>query len=137
MTLGNPDGAKDVPARTGQFRNEVLIQKGHRLSHDHALEMCGAKLVEVETSSDYESAFTPRTAMAFFLTRQRRGTSRTRTGCASRTRGGFLLSRCGRRCATDREPLELYEDGLRPRHVLGGKGIRGPQNAGCCLAVRI
>ena len=38
-----------------------------RLTHEHALEMCGATLVEVDTLADYESAFTPRTAMAFFF----------------------------------------------------------------------
>src|SRR5262249_4625418 len=47
----------DIPARVGP-KNEMIIQKAHRFSHDHALEMSGVKLVEVATLSDYERAFT-------------------------------------------------------------------------------
>src|ERR1041384_7641832 len=37
---------EDIPARVGA-RHELIIQKAHRFSHDHALEMAGARLVEV------------------------------------------------------------------------------------------
>jgi len=63
LTVGNPDASKDVPARTATLKNEVLIQHGHRFPHDHAIEMCGTKLVEVESLADYEQAFTPKTGM--------------------------------------------------------------------------
>src|SRR5581483_9985608 len=52
MTRGNPDGARDVPARAAVFPHEVIIQTAHRFVHEHALEMCGATLVEVTTLDD-------------------------------------------------------------------------------------
>ena len=73
MTLGFPDGSQDLPARVEKFKTDVLIQKGHRLTHEHALEMCGVRLVEVETLAEYENAFTPNTVMAFFFNAAEQG----------------------------------------------------------------
>ena len=134
MTLGNPDGAKDVPTRTATFRNEVLIQKGHRLSHDHALEMCGAKLVEVDTLSDYEGAFTPRTAMAFFFNAAEEG----RIAHADWLRVAHAHGvPCFLDAAADVPPIanlwNYTEMGYDLVTFSGGKGIRGPQNAGLLL----
>src|SRR6185437_9979560 len=43
-----------VPSKVdGLQKNEVIIQKAHRYSYDHALENCGAKFVEVESPDDY------------------------------------------------------------------------------------
>src|SRR5690349_9871595 len=46
LSLQQSAKPEDIPARVGAKR-EMLIQKGHRFSHDHALEMAGVKLVEV------------------------------------------------------------------------------------------
>jgi len=134
MTMGQPDGAKDVPARTGSFKNEVLIQKGHRLTHEHALEMCGARLVEVDTLGDYESAFTPRTAMAFFFNAAEEGRI---------THEEWLRVAHGRGvpcfldAAADVPPIANLWNYTTMGYDLvafsGGKGIRGPQNAGLLL----
>src|SRR5262249_47235431 len=67
MTVGRPDVTGDVPARAAGLKNEVIIQKAHRFSHDHALEMTGVHFAEVETMAEYEAAFTPQTVMAFFF----------------------------------------------------------------------
>jgi L-seryl-tRNA(Ser) seleniumtransferase len=134
MTTGNPDGAKDVPARAGMFKNEVLIQHGHRLTHEHALEMCGATLVEVDTLADYENAFTPRTAMAFFFNAAEEGRL---------TRDEWLRVAhahgvpCFLDAAADVPPIANLWNyttmGFDLVTFSGGKGIRGPQNAGLLL----
>lgn len=134
MTTGNPDGAKDLPLRAGTFKNEVLIQKGHRLSHDHALEMCGAKLVEVETLADYESAFSPRTAMAFFFNAAEEGRL-TREEWVRVAHAHSVP--CFIDAAADIPPIanlwNYTKMGFDLVTFSGGKGIRGPQNAGLLL----
>lgn len=134
MTMGNPDGAKDVPARTGSFKNEVLIQKGHRLTHEHALEMCGARLVEVDTLADYESAFTPRTAMAFFFNAAEEGRITHEEWLRVAHAHGVP---CFLDAAADVPPIANLWNYTTMGYDLvafsGGKGIRGPQNAGLLL----
>ena len=63
----NASGAADVPARTSQFKNEVIIQKQHLFPHTHGLEMAGTKLVEVNGLAEYEAAINDKTGMAFYL----------------------------------------------------------------------
>lgn len=134
MTTGSADGAKDIPARTGAFKNEVLIQKGHRLSHEHALEMCGAKLVEVETAADYENAFTPRTAMAFYFNAAEEGRLTHEEWLRVAHAHGVP---CFIDAAADVPPIanlwNYTKMGFDLVTFSGGKGIRGPQNAGLLL----
>lgn len=134
MTIGNADGAKDIPARSGTFRNEVLIQRGHRLSHEHALEMCGAKLVEVDTLADYENAFTPRTAMAFFFNAAEEGRLMHEEWVRVAHAHGVP---CFIDAAADVPPIanlwNYTKMGFDLVTFSGGKGIRGPQNAGLLL----
>ena len=134
MTVDHPDGAKDVPARTGSFKNEVLIQKGHRLTHEHALEMCGATLVEVDTLGDYESAFTPRTATAFFFNAAEEGRITHEEWLRVAHSHGVP---CFLDAAADVPPIANLWNYTTMGYDLvafsGGKGIRGPQNAGLLL----
>ena len=134
MTRGNPDGSKDVPARTGAFRNEVLIQRGHRLSHEHALEMCGATLAEVETLADYEKAFNPRTGMAFFFNAAEEGRISREDWLRVAHAHGVP---CFLDAAADVPPIanlwNYTKMGFDLVTFSGGKGIRGPQNAGLLL----
>ena len=134
MTLGVPDAAKDVPARSDTLRNEVIIQRAHRFSHDHALEMCGAKLIEVETPAEYESAFGPRTAAAFYFNAAEAG----RIGHAEWLRVAHAHGvPCFIDAAADVPPIanlwNFTAMGFDLVIFSGGKGIRGPQNAGLLL----
>ena len=45
----NNSPAQAVPMQVGNLKNEVVIQKAHRYSYDHALENCGVRFVEVES----------------------------------------------------------------------------------------
>ena len=134
LTVGNPDASKDVPARTATLKNEVLIQHGHRFPHDHAIEMCGTKLIEVESIADYEQAFTPKTGMAFFF-------NAAETGQVSREDWVRVAHAHGVPCmidaAADVPPIanlwNFTQMGFDLVTFSGGKGMRGPQNAGLLL----
>jgi L-seryl-tRNA(Ser) seleniumtransferase len=135
MTRGKPDdAARDVPARASEFPHEVLIQTGHRYEHEHAIEMAGVTLVNVTTLEDYERAFTPRTAMAFFLNTAEVGEiSRedwVRVAHAHQV-PAFIDA------AADIPPIanlwNFTAMGFDLVTFSGGKAIRGPQNAGLLL----
>ena len=49
------------------MKDEVIIQKSHRLGYDHAIRNCGVKLVEVETAAELEREIRPNTAMLCFM----------------------------------------------------------------------
>ncbi len=55
-----------VPEASG-MKNEVIIQRSHRFSYDHAIRNVGVTLVEVETEEELRAAVNDRTAMMFFL----------------------------------------------------------------------
>ena len=54
-------GISRLPDLAG-MKNEIVIQKAHRNSYDHAFRMVGVKLIEVETAGDVRRAVNERTA---------------------------------------------------------------------------
>jgi L-seryl-tRNA(Ser) seleniumtransferase len=62
----DPEKIRRLPD-THDLKNEVLVQKTHRVGYDHAIRNAGVKLIEVETREELEQAISPRTAMMFFL----------------------------------------------------------------------
>ena len=67
MTVGNRDAVALLPEDVSSLKNEVIIQKAHRYSYDHAISNCGIRFVEVETLDQYAQAFTPKTVMCHFF----------------------------------------------------------------------
>src|SRR5260370_3740024 len=55
-----------LPDTTG-MKNEVLVQRTHRVNYDHAIRNAGVRMIEVETREGLEKAINERTAMMFFL----------------------------------------------------------------------
>jgi L-seryl-tRNA(Ser) seleniumtransferase len=134
LTVGNTDESKDVPARVEAMKNECIIQKAHRFPHDHAIEMCGMKLVEVVTAADYEAAFTPKTGLAFYFNAAEGGQiDRQQWLDVAHARG----VPCFIDAAADVPPIanlwNYTKMGFDLVTFSGGKGIRGPQNAGLLL----
>lgn len=124
-----------VPAKvSGLKRNEVLIQKAHRYSYDHAIENCGARFVEVESLDDYRNAFTDRTVMALFFNAAERGQI-SREDWVRGAREHQVPS--FNDAAADVPPISnlwaYTKIGFDLVTFSGGKGIRGPQNAGLLL----
>jgi L-seryl-tRNA(Ser) seleniumtransferase len=134
MTLGNRGAIRRIPADIGGLKNEIVVQKGHRYGYDHALLNCGAQFVEVETMSQYEAAFTDRTVMAHFFNAAESGQiSRQDWIRVAHARG----VPCFNDAAADVPPIanlwNYTKMGFDLVTFSGGKGIRGPQNAGLLL----
>jgi uncharacterized pyridoxal phosphate-dependent enzyme len=124
-----------VPMKVPQLsRNEVLIQKAHRYSYDHAIENCGARFVEVESLDDYQKAFNERTVMAHFFNAAEGGQI-SREDWVRVARDHKVPS--FNDAAADVPPISNLWNYTKMGFDLvtfsGGKGIRGPQNAGLLL----
>lgn len=130
----NRSPAQAVPMQVGNLRNEVVIQKAHRYGYDHALENCGARFVEVESMQDYEKAFTNRTVMAHFYNAAEGGQISREDWIRAAHQHGVP---CFNDAAADVPPISNLWNYTRMGFDLvtfsGGKGIRGPQNAGLLL----
>ena len=131
----------DIPELIGtaQFpKNEVIVQKAHRYGYDHGMFLCGAKFVEVVTLDDYKRAFTPNTFMTNF-----NNAPVTNLGLGEIQHQEWLDIAhqhnvpCHIDAASDVPPIETLWKytgmGFDLVTVSGGKGIRGPQNAGLLL----
>ena len=134
MTLGNRASMHNIPTDVSGIKNEVIAQKGHRYEYDHAIRNCGAKFVEVQTLADYEAAFTERTVMTNFF-------NAAETGEISREDWIRVAHKHGVPClndaAADVPPISnlwnYTQMGFDMVAFSGGKGMRGPQNAGLLL----
>ena len=62
----DPDRIRRIPDTTG-MKNEVLVQRTHRVGYDHAIRNAGVRLIEIETGEELEKKINERTAMLFFL----------------------------------------------------------------------
>lgn len=125
---------KRVPDLTG-MKDQVLIQKTHRVGYDHAVRNCGVELIEVESAADVDAAASERTAMMFFLN------SATAKGQISHEEFVAL----GKKhnvptlvdAAADVPPVDnlwrFTQLGYDLVAFSGGKGLRGPQSAGLLL----
>lgn len=137
MTRAASDGAKDVPARVGAFPHEVIIQTAHRFVHEHALEMSGATLVNVTTLDEYQQAFSDRTALAFYFNAAEGGEIAREDWV--RVAHAHNVP-CFIDAAADVPPIanlwNLTGMGFDLVAFSGGKGMRGPQNAGLLLGRR-
>jgi L-seryl-tRNA(Ser) seleniumtransferase len=134
MTRANRTAIHGIPTDLSGLRSEVIVQKAHRYEYDHALRNCGARFVEVETLEGYQAAFNDRTVMAHFFNAAEGGRiSREDWIRVSHERG----VPCFNDAAADVPPISnlwKYTDmGFDLVTFSGGKGIRGPQNAGLLL----
>jgi uncharacterized pyridoxal phosphate-dependent enzyme len=135
MTVANgPSTSHAIPADMNDLKNEVIVQKAHRYDYDHALRNCGIRFVDVETLQEYESAFSRNTVMCFFYNAADAGQI---------SRGDWISVAhahgvpCLNDAAADVPPISNLWNYTRMGFDLvafsGGKGIRGPQNAGLLL----
>jgi L-seryl-tRNA(Ser) seleniumtransferase len=127
----------DIPQLIGtaQFpKNEVIVQKAHRYGYDHAIFLCGAKIVEVVTLDDYKKAFGPNTVMTNFLNSSHSGEIEHEQWLEVAHQNNIP---CHIDAAADMPPIEnlwkYTQMGFDLVCFSGGKGIRGPQNAGLLL----
>ena len=132
----NGCGPLDIPQEIGtKFpKNEVIMMKAHRYGYDHAMFLCGIKIVEVETLDDYKKAFNANTVMTNFFNAADKGDI---------SREDWLKVAhehnvpCTIDAAADMPPISNLWNYTNMGFDLvcfsGGKAIRGPQNAGLLL----
>ena len=134
LMVANKCGIRDIPQEVMHMKNEVLIQKEHRYGYDQAIIACGAKFVEVETLEEYEKAFTDKTVMAHFFNAAEKGQIGREDWLRVAHQHGVP---CFNDAAADMPPIanlwNYTQMGFDLVTFSGGKGIRGPQNAGLLL----
>jgi uncharacterized pyridoxal phosphate-dependent enzyme len=135
MTVGNQKSTPhDMPTDVAALKNEVIVQKAHRYDYDHALRNCGIRFVEVETLADYEAAFNGRTVMAHYFNASDGGRISREDWIKVAHKRGVP---CFNDAAADVPPISnlwnYTQMGFDLVTFSGGKGIRGPQNAGLLL----
>ena len=123
-----------IPETAG-MKNEVLVQRTHRVGYDHAIRNAGVKLIEVETSEELEKKVNDKTAMLFFLnSADPQGKIHHEEFVAIGKKHGVptLID-----AAADVPPasnlFRFTKLGFDLVAFSGGKGLRGPQSSGLLL----
>jgi uncharacterized pyridoxal phosphate-dependent enzyme len=134
MTVGNREAVSRLPLDVAGLKNEVIVQKNHRYGYDHAIRNCGVRFVEVETMEDYQKAFTDKTVMCHFFNAAEHGQIGREDWIRVAHAHGVP---CFNDAAADVPPISnlwaYTQMGFDLVTFSGGKGIRGPQNAGLLL----
>jgi D-glucosaminate-6-phosphate ammonia-lyase len=134
LTGEDPVYVRQIPDLTG-LKSEVVIQRAHRFLYDHAIRNCGVKFVEIETVAELENAISRSTAMMlFFNDNEPKGKIKAEEFVALGKKYGIPTFNDA---AADVPPTENLSKYLTMGFDLvtfsGGKGMRGPQNAGLLL----
>ena len=123
-----------IPQGVSDLKNEVIMQKRHRYPYDHALSNCGIRIIEVETLDQYRAAFSAKTVLAHFFNASRGGQIGGEDWIRIAHEHGVP---CMNDAAADMPPIsnlwKYTQMGFDLVTFSGGKGIRGPQNAGLLL----
>ncbi len=120
---------------TAGMKNEVIVQRAHRFTYDHAVRNCGVKLIEVETAAEVRRVVNERTAMMLFLNKHDHLGQIKRDAFVAL--GKELRVPTFNDAAADLPPLGNLKKYLQLGFDLvafsGGKGLRGPQSSGLLL----
>ncbi len=138
IASANGASPQEIPENVDKMKNEVVVQKAHRYEYDHPMLLCGARIKEVVTLEDYKRALSPNTVMTNFFNAAEAGPNGAQidreTWLSVAHEHGVP---CHNDAAADMPPIEnLWKYtgmGFDLVAFSGGKGIRGPQNAGLLL----
>ena len=139
MAFANGSKPGVIPQQAGSMKNEIIVQRSHRYSYDHAMMLCGAVIREVVTLDDYKRAFNEKTVMTnFFNAAEEEDGPPAEIGREQWLEIAHQHNvPCHLDAAADMPPIEnlwRYTGmGFDLVCFSGGKGIRGPQNAGLLL----
>jgi L-seryl-tRNA(Ser) seleniumtransferase len=124
-----------LPDVSGFERNEVILQKTHSGSYDHALTNTGIKRVFVETVEEMEAAINSKTAMTWFYNEADPWGKIGHQQWLALSKKHKIPAMID--IAADVPPVEnlwKFNDlGYDVVCVSGGKAIRGPQSAGILM----
>ncbi|MEZ5366871.1 MAG: aminotransferase class V-fold PLP-dependent enzyme [Bryobacterales bacterium] len=131
----DPVKIRQLPNLDG-MKNEVIIQKCHRISYDHAVRGAGVKIVEVETLDDLKAAVNDNTAMVYFLPGNNDdydwGDWVRIEDVLSVTKpaGVPVLADCANMLPPWKNIPDFAASGCDLLAISGGKHMRGPQSTG-------
>ena len=124
-----------LPNLSGFEKNEVILQKTHSGSYDHALTNTGIKRVFVETVEEMEAAFSSKTAMTWFYNEADPWGKIGHQQWLALSKKHKIPAMID--IAADVPPVEnlwkFNDMGYDVVCVSGGKAIRGPQSAGILM----
>jgi uncharacterized pyridoxal phosphate-dependent enzyme len=128
----DPEKMIRLPDTTG-MRKEVIVQKSHRHTYDHAVRMVGVRLVEVETMAELQAAVSDRTAMLLLFgdAAERGDISVAEMADVGREHG--IPSFVDAAAERPDVPNRYLADGVSAVGYSGGKCLRGPQSSGLVL----
>jgi D-glucosaminate-6-phosphate ammonia-lyase len=136
VTAGDDPARIDrLPDLTG-MKSEIIIQKAHRNSYDHAFRMVGVTLVDVETADDIRRAINPKTAaLAMVLSHNSLGHKvELQVMVALAHAAGLPLILDAAAEIPPAENLRKFTKiGADLVAFSGGKNLRGPQCSGILL----
>ena len=134
LSQGDPAKLRQLPNRDG-IKYEVIQQKTHRSGYEHQMELCGAKIVSVETRKELEAAINERTGMMFFLNKaDPNGEIKSDEFIRIGKERGIPTMNDAASDATPKENLWKYtKQGFDLVIFSGGKALRGPQSTGLLL----
>jgi L-seryl-tRNA(Ser) seleniumtransferase len=134
LSQGDPAKLRQLPNREG-IRFEVIQQKSHRSGYESQMELCGAKIVTVQTRQELEAAINERTGMMFFLNKgEPDGQIKSAEFVQIGKQRGVPTMNDAASDATPKENLWKYTKlGFDLVIFSGGKALRGPQSSGLLL----
>src|SRR5712691_1624986 len=134
LSQGDPAKLRQLPDRQG-IRFEVLQKKSHRPGYEHQMELCGAKIVTVETRKELDAAINDKTGMLFFLNKaEPDGEINSGDFIKIGKERGVPKMNDAASDATPKENLWKYTKlGFDLVIFSGGKALRGPQASGLLL----
>lgn len=134
LSQGDPKKLRQLPNRDG-IRYEVIQQKTHRSGYEHQMELCGARIVTVETRQELEAAINERTGMMFYLNKaENQGQIKSDEFVRIARAHGIPTMNDAASDATPKENLWKYtQQGFDLVIFSGGKALRGPQSSGLLL----
>lgn len=123
-----------IPGKVAGHKNQIVVQKAHRYEYDHAMQLCNVMIKEVVNVGDYHAALNDQTVMTNFFNAAEGGEIGREEWLRVAHEHGVP---CHLDAAADMPPIEnLWKYtgmGFDLVSFSGGKGIRGPQNAGLLL----
>src|SRR5687768_3974552 len=131
---GNPDLHVRIPNLAGFAKDEVIIPRHSRNVYDAAVRAVGARVIDVSTPAELESAIGPRTAMIYVLAGNGADQSVLNTKAIAQVaspRGVPILVDAAAEILTI--PNVHLQNGATLVGYSGGKCLRGPQSAGLLL----
>jgi len=134
MTRGDMEKIRALPDVAG-MPYEIIQQKAHRSGYEAQMELCGAKIVWVETAKEAEAAINEKTAMMFFLNKNEPHGEIKREEFIKIAKANNIPTLND--AAADIPPKSRLKDYVDQGFDLvifsGGKGLYGPQASGLVL----